>query len=90
MQFDEKNFIYYVARQGEICKIMEINPKKSKIRNHLCIYEIKSNKCLGFCVSRNGKEFVFVDHNKTCFVLERVIDQRRLRLVSENNMNETF
>ena len=53
---------------------MEINPKKSKIRNHLCIYEIKSNKCLGFCVSRNGKEFVFVDHNKTCFVLERVID----------------
>ena len=69
---------------------MEINPKKSKIRNHLCIYEIKSDKCLGFCVSSNGKEFVFVDQNKTCFVLERVIDQRKLRLVSENNMNETF
>ena len=53
---------------------MEINPKKSKIRNHLCIYEIKSDKCLGFCVSSNGKEFVFVDQNKTCFVLERVRD----------------
>ena len=53
---------------------MEINPKKSKIRNHLSIYEIKSEKCFGFSVSSNGKEFVFVDNNKTCFVLERVID----------------
>jgi hypothetical protein len=34
MQLDEKNFLYYVSRSANICKIMEINPKKSNIRNH--------------------------------------------------------
>ncbi len=29
MQLDEKNFLYYVSKIGSICKIMEINPKKS-------------------------------------------------------------
>ena len=69
---------------------MEINPKKSNIRNHQCIFELKSDRCSGLSVSRNGKEFIFLDTNATAFVLERVIDSRRLRLVSEYSMNETF
>ncbi len=55
MQMDEKNFIYYVSRLGVVCKIMEINPKKSNLRYHTCIYEIKADKCCGFSVSRNGR-----------------------------------
>jgi len=42
MQLDEKNFLYYVLRSGSVCKIMEINPKKSNMRYHTCIYELKT------------------------------------------------
>jgi len=42
MQLDEKNFVYYILRTGSISKIMEINPKKSKMRYHTCIYESKA------------------------------------------------
>ena len=46
--------------------------------------------CFGFSVSRNGKQFVFIDECKAVFVLERLVDSRKLRLISENHMNETF
>ena len=46
--------------------------------------------CFGFSVSRNGKLFVFIDECKAVFALERLVDSRKLRLVSENHMNETF
>jgi hypothetical protein len=55
MQLDEKNFLYYVSRAGSLCKIMEINPKKSSMRYHQCIFELKADMCLGFSVARNGK-----------------------------------
>ena len=34
---------------------MEINPKKSKMRYHTCIYELKAQQCNGFNVTKNGK-----------------------------------
>ena len=33
---------------------------------------------------------MFVDENKTFYHLERVVDSRKLKYISENRMNETF
>jgi len=46
--------------------------------------------CFGFSTSRNGKQFVFIDECRSVFVLERLVDSRKLKLISENHMNETF
>ena len=60
------------------------------MRNHICIFELKADKCLGFRVSQNGKQFIFINQLKSAYVLERILDSRKLKLVCEKNMNETF
>lgn len=60
------------------------------MRNHICIFELKTDKCLGFKVSQNGKQFILINQLKSAFVLERILDSRKLKLVCEKNMNETF
>ena len=90
MCIDEKNFLYYVSKSGANCRIMEINPRQSNMRNHICIFELKADKCLGFRVSQNGKQFIFINQSKSAYVLERILDSRKLKLVCEKNMNETF
>lgn len=90
MQLDEKNFLYYVARLGTRCRIMEINPRRSNFKHHLCIYEWKASKCFALSVEFNGKEFSFIDDTKVTYTLDRQINSRTLQLVSEANFNEMY
>lgn len=86
MQQDTKNFLYYVTRSKGQCKIMEVNPRESELRNHNPIYEIKCDDCLGFQL--NGDKFFFIDEFKTVHVLQRIFDSRDLRHVKELSIKE--
>lgn len=86
MQQDSKNFLYYVVRSKGQCKIMEVNPRESNLRNHTVIFEIKCEKCMGF--QQRGENIYFIDEFKTIHVLTRIIDSRDLRHVKELSIKE--
>ena len=48
MLLSQKGLIHYVISRDGQCNIKEINPQ-SEAKDHLTVYEIKSEKCLGFC-----------------------------------------
>ena len=75
----------------QICYILLLNKNCTFCLVSVCfMYILCVFLCFGFSVSRNGKQFVFIDECKAVFVLERLVDSRKLRLISENHMNETF
>jgi len=51
-----------------------INPKYDEKSEHLTIFEIKTEYCLGFRAGRDGKTFYFMDDFKNVIKLERMKD----------------
>jgi predicted nucleotidyltransferase len=49
-----KGNIFYVKYVDGICQIKEIIPRRSEFKDHLTIFEIKADLCLGFSISDNG------------------------------------
>lgn len=56
----------------------EIHPDNDDKRNHLVIYEVKSEKILGFEISDDGQEFFYIDDSKTINRLVRMKDSKNL------------
>ena len=67
----QKGLIHYVVSREGHCYIKEINPQ-SESKDHPTVYEIKSDKCLGFCV--RGSDYYFVDDQKIVKKLTRLAD----------------
>lgn len=78
---DKRNFLYYVVRSQGQCKVMEINPRDSLIRNHYAIFELKAERCYG--LETKDDKFFIVDDFKQIQQLERIIESRDLRFVKE-------
>ena len=71
------------------CIIKEINPKQDTI--HIPIYEIKSDRCLGFSVGHNVETqdcFYFMDDNKVVNKLERLKERRNLEEIADFNIKD--
>ena len=69
---------------------MEINPKRCNFKHHLSIFEWKCDHCLALSVEFNGKEFSFIDNTKISYTLDRQVNSRQLRLISESTINELY
>jgi hypothetical protein len=54
---------------------MEANPRDPYIENHVCIMEIKAEKCLALNTDQNDK-FYFMDESFVVYKLERGSNNR--------------
>jgi hypothetical protein len=85
---DLHGHIYYILYSDGQCIIKEIRPTKSDLQDHLKIFEMKSDRCLGFAVSGDGSQFYFIDDFKNIIVLERVKEGRQLQEASVLQLKE--
>lgn len=84
----KKGNIFYVKYVDGICQIREIIPRRSEFKDHLNIFEIKADQCLGFSISDDGKIFYFMDELKTIYVLKRIPDTKMLQDHSEMSLKD--
>ena len=73
-----KGSIFYTVHVDGICLIKEITPRKSEVKDHLTIFEIKADQCLGLSISIDGQFFFFINEFKQIIVLRRVPDTKIL------------
>jgi hypothetical protein len=74
---DPKDFIYYVKNFNGICQIYEGNPRDPYEKRHQIIFEIKSDDCYGFSMSKKG-QFFFMDNHYNIYKLTRLQNNRNL------------
>ena len=82
-----KDFMYYVTKKNGMCDIMEGNPRDQYIKNHVCLYSIKANKCLAFSIEE-GDVFYFMDESHVVYKMTRNENNRFLNIVAELTMKE--
>ena len=64
---DDRGFIYYVVKETGICYIMEGNPRKPYEKHHTRIFEIKTENCIAFDLSRD--QFCLMDNQHNIYFL---------------------
>lgn len=77
-QMDNHNHIYYVQEFDGQLIFKEIHPDHDEEKNHIVIYEIKSEKILGFQIDQDGDTFYFIDQFKVVNKLQRIRDSKLL------------
>jgi hypothetical protein len=80
---NHRGIIFFINQFDGNCFIKEIRPQNDEKQNHLNIYEIKSEYCLGFGVSDDSKTFYFMDDFKVINQLQRMKGSRNLTEVGE-------
>lgn len=67
MAMDSKGNIYYIIEKNGQSTIKMIRPQFYEIKDHMSIFEIKSNTCLGFEIDVAKDFFYFItDQRKVC------------------------
>ena len=84
---DSRGFIYYIASLAGEQRVMEGNPQDPYIKNHECIFFIKTDKCLAFSC-KNDKTFYFMDDCHHVHKLVRSDNNRKLSAVKTVTLKE--
>ena len=85
---DKNSHIYYVQQFDGQCIFKEINPALDDVKEHLTIYDIKSDEIIGLGVDDDGYEFHFMDGYKIVNKLQRKKDSKILEEVYELEMKD--
>lgn len=84
---DTKGFIYYITHLHGESQIMEGNPLDPYVKNHQCIYKIKTERCLAF-TCENDQKFYLMDQNHLVHKLVRSKNNRWLHPEKEVTLKE--
>jgi len=80
---DKESHIYYVNKFDGQLIFREINPMYDEKKDHITIYEIKTDDILGLGISEDSQTFYFMDNFKIINKLQRMKDSKTLIEVDE-------